>query len=351
MSPDSTYPLAIDIGSSAVKLVQFGKREERLFLSRLETASLVPGAARGGSAPDAEETARVVEGLVSAEGVEDRRVVVALPGAAAMLKTALLPSEDDFPVIDALEAEALQVLPVSLDEVRLSHLRIGRLERPGGSVDEHLMIAVRRKPLAKLLDLLRDMDCEPVIVDVNLLAMEGALELSGMRREGETIALVDIGASETLVNVVRDAHTLITRAIPSGGARVTKSLANRLGVSREEAEAIKLGDASPSDPHLVADVIEKETEELALELERTFRLMWRISPERRVDRALLSGGGASLRGLTTHLAARLDSPVEVLDPFRRVEASAERFEPHFMESLAPAAAIGAGLAYRAVEAG
>lgn len=346
MSPDSTYPLAIDIGSSAVKLVQFGKRGERLFLSRLGAASLSPGAAR-----DAEETARVVEGLVSAEGVEDRRVVVALPGAAAMLKTVLLPSEEDFPVIDALEAEALQVLPVSLDEVRLSHLRIGRLERPGGSVDEHLMIAVRRKPLAKLLELLGDMDYEPVIVDVNLLALEGALELSGMRREGETIALVDIGASETLVNVARDAHTLITRAIPSGGARVTKSLANRLGVSREEAEAIKLGDASPSDPRLVADVIEEEMEELALELERTFRPMWRISSGRRVDRTLLSGGGASLRGLPTHLAARLDLPVGVLDPFRRVEAPADRFEPHFMESLAPAAAVGAGLAYRAVEAG
>ena len=346
MSPDSTYPLAIDIGSSAVKLVQFGKRGERLFLSRLGAASLPSGAVR-----DAEETARVVEGLVSAEGVEDRRVVVALPGAAAMLKTVLLPSEEDFPVIDALEAEALQVLPVPLDEVRLSHLRIGRLERPGGSVDEHLMIAVRRKPLAKLLELLGDMDYEPVIVDVNLLALEGALELSGMRREGETIALVDIGASETLVNVARDVHTLITRAIPSGGARVTKSLANRLGVSREEAEAIKLGDASPSDPRLVADVIEEEMEELALELERTFRPMWRISSGRRVDRALLSGGGASLRGLPTHLAARLDLPVEVLDPFRRVEAPADRFEPHFMESLAPAAAVGAGLAYRAVEAG
>ena len=349
MSGDSTCPLAIDIGSSAVKLVQLGREGGRLFLSRLGAASLPPGAARGGFARNAGEVMRVVEELISAEGAEDKKVVVALSGAAAILRPALLPSEEDFPVADALEAEAAQTLPVPLDEVRLSHLRIGRLERPGGSMDEYLMIAARRRPLEALLDALRDADYEPVIVDVNFLAMESAFELSGMRREGETVALADVGASSTLVNVGRDAHTLMARAIPSGGAELTKSLANRLGVSEEEAEAVKRGEASPPDPQAAADVIREEVENLATELERTFRLMWRPSSGQYVDRVVLSGGGALLEGLPARLAEALDLPVEVIEPFRRVETAGERVEPRLAESLSPLAAIGAGLAYRAAE--
>lgn len=260
----------------------------------------------------------------------------------------LLPSEEDFPVSDALEAEAIQVLPVSLDEVRLSHLRIGQVEKMGAIMDEYLMIAVKRKPLERLRNFLEYIDYEPVIVDVNFFAMESAFELSGMRRQGETVALVDVGASETLVNVVRDDHVLLTRAIPFGGGRVTKALADRLAVLEEEAESIKSGDAPSPDPSVVADVIRVEVERMVLELGRTLRLLESASPAQRVERVVLSGGGARLEGLAVRMAIALDSPVEILKPFRHVEVPNDRFDPGFVESLSPVAAIGAGLAYRAV---
>ena len=62
---------------------------------------------------------------------EEKKVVVALSGKAAMVRTVLLPAEEDFPVLDALEAEAMQVLPFPLDEVRLSHLRVGQIGKRG----------------------------------------------------------------------------------------------------------------------------------------------------------------------------------------------------------------------------
>ena len=349
MSGDSTYPVAIDIGSSAVKLVKLEKRDERLFLSRLGAVSLAPGAVRGGFVRDPEEVKRALEILLPAGEGEEKKVIVALSGKAAMLRTVLLHAEEDFPVIDALEAEAMQVLPVPLDEVRLSHLRIGEFEKHGMRVDEYLMIAVRRKPLEELLDFLKSINYEPVIVDVNLLALESAFELSGMRETGETVALVDVGASETLVTVLRDEHILITRAIQFGGARVTRALANRLSIPLKEAEAVKLGKAPSPDPKAVAETIHAEVDKLAFELGRTLRLIWRISPAPHVDRVVLSGGGAFLTGLPARLATALDVPVKILKPFRHVEVPDERFAPHFVESLAPIAAIGAGLAYRAVE--
>ena len=348
MSDDSA-PLAIDIGSSAVKLVKLEKKEERLVLSRLGAVSLAPGAVQGGFVHDPEEVERALAELLPTGGEEEKKVVVALSGRAAMVRTVLLPAEEDFPVVDALEAEAMQVLPVPLDEVRLSHLQVGQLERGAERLDEYLMIAVKQEPLDALVNFLKRVDYEPVIVDVNFLAMESAFELSGMREEGEITALVDIGASETLVNVVCDEHTLMTRAIPFGGEGLTRLLSNRLVISREEAEVVKLGKASAANPDALDDVLRLEAQKLAFELDRTFQLMWRITPAPKVERVVLSGGGALLGGLPERLAAALDAPVEILEPFRHVEAPGEAFDSDLMESLAPIAAIGAGLAYRAVE--
>ena len=348
MSDEST-PLAIDIGSSAVKLVKLEKKDERLVLSRLGAAPLAPGAVRGGFVHDPEEVERALGELLSGKE-EERKVVVALSGAAAMVRTVLLPAEEDFPVVDALEAEAMQVLPYPLDEVRLSHLRVGQIEKRTERLDEYLMIAVKREPLDALLAFLKRVRYEPVVVDVNFLAMESAFELSGMREEGEITALVDIGASETLVNVVCDEHTLITRAVPFGGEALTKLLSERLAVSREEAEAVKRGKATAARKDVLEEVLGAEADKLAFELDGTFRLMWPITPAPKVERVVLSGGGALLEGLPERLAAALNVPVEILEPFRLVEAPVEEFDSGLLGSLAPAAAIGAGLAYRAVEA-
>lgn len=348
MSDDSA-PLAIDIGSSALKAVKLEKEGERLVLSRLGAASLAPGAVHGGFVHDPEEVERALAELMPAGGAEEKKVVVALSGGAAMVRTVLLPAEEDFPVVDALEAEAMQVLPVPLDEVRLSHLRVGQFERGVERLDEYLMIAVKREPLEALLNFFERIEYEPVIVDVNFLAMESAFELSGMREEGEITALVDIGASETLVDVVCDEHTLMTRAVPFGGEGLTRALSDRLAISREEAEAVKQGKTPAANPDVLEEVLRLEAEKLAFELDETFRLMWPITPTPKVGRIVLSGGGAQLKRLPERLKAALDAPVEILDPFRRVEAPEEAFDSDLLESLSPAAAIGAGLAYRAVE--
>ncbi|MCE2454004.1 MAG: pilus assembly protein PilM, partial [Nitrospinae bacterium] len=155
--------MAIDIGSSAVKVVKLERKEERLFLSRLGAVSLAPGAVHGGFVHDPEEVERALAELLPA-GEEERKVVVALSGRAAMVRTVLLPAEEDFPVVDAIEAEAMQVLPYPLEEVRLSHLRIGQIEKRTERLDEYLMIAVRREPLDALLAFLKRVRCEPVIV-------------------------------------------------------------------------------------------------------------------------------------------------------------------------------------------
>lgn len=345
-----SYPLAIDIGSYAVKLVQLVPVKGGLALGRLGMASLSHGAFENGEVQEHEEVMRAVEELVAAEKVKEKRVAVGISGSAAIVRTIRVPRLRGRALEEAVQIEVDQNLPYSVDDSILRRRRIRKVEVDGNVMDEYLIVAVRKNLIEDMVDLFRALKFEPLIMDVNLLAMESAFDLSGQAQDADPVALVDIGASETLVHILRGSRTLITRNIPLGGASVTQAIESQLDISRYEAEGIKLGTRTSPSPRAVTDAIRSEVERLARELGRTFQMASKVFPDDRLCRMILSGGGGHLEGLPAYLAASLDLPVEIAQPFRNVEVSSDTFDPEYVESLGPIATVGAGLAYQAVMA-
>ncbi len=350
MFAKAKYPIALDIGSHAVKLVQFERKKKGLSLSRLGMASLASGAVVDGTVRDHEEVMRAVDELIAAERAKMKEVVVSVSGSAAVVSTLLVPTMKGASLDEAVDAEAVQILPFPLEEARITRRRLGKITVDGQAMEEFLLVAVQREALEEMVELLRHLELEPKIVDVNLLAMENAHFHAGGKREEGVTALVDIGASSTLVHILREGRTLLTRMIPFGGVAVTKALAERFSVTQFEAEQIKLGAKPASSPRAAVEVIRGEVERLALEFGRTFQLLWDLRSEERVARIILSGGGAHLEGLPAFLSASLDLPIQMADPFKNVEIPENIFDPDYVEAIAPVAAISAGLAFRGVDA-
>jgi type IV pilus assembly protein PilM len=345
-----SFPLAIDIGSHAVKLVQLVQGKNGTSLGRLGMASLAYGAVSDGAVLEHEEVMRAVEELVSAEKIKEKKVAVGISGKAAIIKTILVPPAEGIAAEEAVAAEADQILPFSIDEARLRSQKIRKVEVDGETMDEYLIIAVRKKAIADTIDLFKHLKFEPMLVDLNFLAIESAYALSGMDEDGEPTALVDIGASETMIHIVQGSRTLMTRYVPLGGASVTQKIGENLKVNRLEAEGIKTGSKPSPSPRAVADAIRSEVERLARELGRTYQMHAQAYPEFQVRRMVLSGGGVHLDGLPGYLAASLDIPVELIEPFRKVDVPSNSFDPDFVDLLSPIAAVGAGLAWRAMAA-
>ena len=345
-----SFPLAIDIGSHAVKLVQLTRGKKGLVLGRLGIASLAHGAIADGEVREVEEVMRAVEELVSAEKLKEKRVAVGISGQAAIAKTIQVPQASGLVLEEAVEAEAEQIFPFAIDETRLRRQRLREVEVDGETMDEYLVIAVKRKAVGDVIDLFKHLKFEPMLVDLNMLAIESAFALSGVDEDGEPTALVDVGASETLVHIIQGSRTLMTRSIAFGGSRITQTIGESLNVTRLEAEGIKMGTRTSPSPRAVADAIRAEVERLAREMGRTFQMHAQVHPEDQIHRMVLSGGGVHLDGLPAYLAASLDVPVALAQPFRRVEIPKDLFDPDFVENLSPVAAVGAGLAYKALAA-
>ena len=168
------------------------------------------------------------------------------------------------------------------------------------------------------------------------------------------VALLNVGASTMNINIVRGVRSVFTRDVSVGGNQYTSLLQKELGLTFEQAEAVKRGSAPPPQVEAVDidGALETVSDMLALEISKTFDF-YRATAEEgdgSVQKIMIAGGGSKLKGLPEYLSNRFEMPVERLDPFRKIKVDARRFDPDYLREVVPEMAVAVGLALRGVDA-
>ena len=335
----------LDIGSHSIKLVRLKARSGGYQLVNFGVMPLPARAVVDHAILDADSVITAIRNLIRMEHLSARDTAVALPGQAVLSKTLRLPRMRDRELTEAMQWEAEQHIPFDIADVNLDFRVLPSDNATDGQMDV-LLVAARKTTVADRTGLLTAAGLRPVVVDSDALALANAFEAAhGLAQV--PIALVDIGASTTNVNIVANGATLFQRAIAIGGDRYTSAVQTAFGVDQDEAEALKMGhgplDAAPREALL--DVLAAGSAEIGDELQRSFEL-FRASTNRRVNRVVISGGCARIKGLDHFLGAHLGLPVSVANPFDRMSCDDSQFDPTYLQDMAPLAAVAAGLALR-----
>src|SRR6267143_1811220 len=180
--------------------------------------------------------------------------------------------------------------------------------------------------------------------DVDSFALGNQFELNYPGDRGETVALIDIGASIMKTNVVRGGSTIFARDIPFGGNNYTQAIAQQLKIPFEQAEAAKLGRDVGVRWETVVPALEAVSRELSLEVQRTFDYFASTAESERIGKIVLAGGCSLLPGLNDYLSSNGGIPVELARPFERFEVVARFTEG--VNAAGPALAVAVGLALR-----
>ena len=90
------------------------------------------------------------------------------------------------------------------------------------------------------------------------------------------------------------------------------------------------------------------TENVLLEIQKTFDFFRGTTGADRIDRIVVSGGASRVDGFVEMLAERFDSEVELFDPFKKVAFEAARFGVDSAADVQATAAVAVGLALRKV---
>jgi type IV pilus assembly protein PilM len=248
---------------------------------------------------------------------------------------------------ESIHWEAEQYIPFDIQDVSLDY-EVVEGGGSGGNMDV-LLVAVKKDKIGDYTSAISQAGKNPAIVDVDVFALQNCYEVNYGIDAGRVVALLNVGASIMNINITKGATSIFNRDIAVGGNQYTDAIQKDLNLSFDQAEALKKGaQVEGANPDNLPPILQAVSENIALEIQKTFDFFKATSSEDRIDRIFLSGGTAKVKGLQELLADRFDAGVELLNPFNSVTYNPRDFDPDFIADIGPSAAIAVGLAARKV---
>lgn len=351
-NPKARPLIGVDISSFAVKMVELtetGKGELRI--ERYAIEPLPKDAVVDGNIANLELVADALGRCWARMDTSTRYAALALPTAAVITKKITLPGnlrEQEMEV--QVETEANQYIPFALDEVNLDFQVVGPSPSDADEV-EVLIAASRKEKVDDRVACVEAANLKPLVMDVESYAAQAAFELVEKQfpagNKNQITALVDVGSNVMNVTMMQSEQPVYTREQAFGGIQLTQDIMRTYGMSFEEAETAKRNGSLPE--NYEAELLRPFLESMALEVSRALQFFFTSTPHNQVDRIVLSGGCAILRGVEEVVAERCQLPVVIANPFAHMTLS-PRVRAKQLAADAPSLMVACGLALRRFDA-
>lgn len=342
--------VGLDIGSSAIKVAQLKESKGRYFLQKFGVKSLEPEVIVDGTVMDEGRVVSAIQELFEETNIKNKHVAVSISGHAVIVKKISLPPMPDEELEGQVKLAAEQYIPFDINEVNIDFHVLPPDPASDGQGDMAvILVAAKKDKINELTELVKTARLIPMVMDVDAFAIENMHGINYPLAQEETTALVNLGASVMNVNIIRAGSSLFTRDIPLGGNRYTEAIQREMGLSFEEAEESKKKEGSGEATGMsVGNVLDSVNAEVASEIARTVDYFKTSGANADLNRVLVCGGVAKAKGLIQQLSDRMQVPVEIADPFAEIDTTGCEMDPDLLAELAPSAAVGVGLALRAV---
>ena len=340
--------VGLDIGSSAVKAIELKPAGKGYKVAAYASEPIPPDSIVDGASIDGAAVVDAIRRAFEKRGIKTKEVAASLSGNAVIVKKIALPSMTDAELSESIQWEAEQYIPFDIQDVNLDYQILNRADVGGKSTMEVLLVAAKKEKIADYTGVIGQAGRVAVVIDVDAFALQNAYEANYGVEPGAVVVLLNVGASATNINILDGDQSVFTRDLATGGNAYTEALQKELNLPFDQADQLKRGvavdgvsfdDARP--------VLRAVTENVILEVQKTFDFYRASAASDRISRIVVSGGASRAEGCTELLAERFQAPVEMFDPFKKVAFDAAKFKLDAAE-IAPTAAVAVGLALRKV---
>ena len=342
--------VGLDIGSSSVKAVELQRKGNSLHLLNLGFENLQPDTIVDGQIMELNNVSNVIASIFKEHQIKTPRVAAGVSGHSVIVKNIVLPQMSEEELRESFSWHAEEHIPFDIADVNLDYQLTGHTS----DAIQVLMAACKSDKIANVKQAIQLAGKQPVIIDVDAFALQNCYELNYQPQAGEVVALLNIGAATMNINILNGARSVFARDASVGGSQYTSLLQKELGLTFEQAEAVKRGFPIPEgvESRPIKPIIETVSDILALEVRKTMDFYRATAEEssEAIQKILIAGGGSKLPGLGEYLAKRFEIPVEVFDPFRQIQVDSRKFDPDYMREIVPEMAVAVGLALRGVDA-
>ena len=313
----------LDIGDFSLKLTVLERRRDfrgrhNFFLKNYGAIGLPPGLIIDGEIKDALKLKIFIKSLLKQAvlgPVKFRGVIASLPENRTFLKEISIPkliNGNSFPLI---REELEKQIPTPLDELYLDWQEMEPVKSKG---EVKIVVAAAPKTLVdSYTALLESAGLQPLVFEIESLALSRTIIGDQEFSPEDTKIIIDIGAERTSIIFWRNGAPRLSVSSESSGHAITSAIAEKQKITLTEAEKIKLqcGLDPENCPGEIKEIISKNLEELVKDTKSAIRYyLERVSPETRIEKIILSGGGANLDKLESILSQELKIKVRQAVP-------------------------------------
>jgi type IV pilus assembly protein PilM len=340
--------VGLDIGSNTVKAIELKPSGKNYRVAAIAVEAVPPDSIVDGSIIDSGAVTDSVGRVFSTKQFKGKDVAASLSGNSVIVKKITLPVMSESELSESIYWEAEQYIPFDIQDVNLDYQIIDGAKNGDGGTMEVLLVAAKKDKIADYTNVITQAGRSPAIVDVDAFALQNAYEANYGYSANSVVALLNAGASAININILAGAQSVFTRDISMGGNAFTEAIQKELSLPFEAAEDLKKGqnvdgvtyeDARP--------VLRAMTDNVLLEVEKTFDFFKATASSDHIDRIMLSGGASRVEGFMESLRERFSTQVELFDPFRQIFFDVNKLGVS-PEEMAPLAAVAVGLALRKV---
>lgn len=340
----SDLVIGLDIGSHAIKVCQLKQVRSGYSIVTLGSAVLPEGAVDDGTLYDPKIVGESISTLFKNLKIKNKKIGFSISGYSVIVKKVSLAVMDDAALEEHIMEEAEQYIPFDIEDVYLDFQDL-KTHGDDGDRTDVMLVAAKKEIVDDYLKMIRDLNLNPVIVDVDGFALENTYEYN-YQKTGN-VALVDIGASKMNINILSNGISVVARDIIVGSRQITEQIQNIFDVEFEDAEALKLGFLPAEDRQQeIEEIFTATCTQWVLEIKKAIDLYHSNHPDRPLEKLFLSGGGSKVQGLTDFLARETGLSVELFNPFINMTSKKRKIDSNYLNSIAPEMAIATGIALR-----
>jgi type IV pilus assembly protein PilM len=337
--------VGVDIGASSIKVVQLKEKGKKLQVVRWGFAPLAPQTIIDGHVMNA---SAVTEGLLrifSEQKIQQKDVAIGVYGQSVINRKITVPMMTQAELDEQITWEAEQHIPFDIKLMSIDYEVLRK--RPEAGQMDLILVAAKKDEINDYANILREAKLRPLVVDINGFAMQNIFENQyGLPPDG-TIALLNVGAVVSTLNIVSRGVSAFTREITNAGNAITEEIRKQCNCSYEQAEAYKCG-GGPTQivPQEVHQIIMQASVGLAGEIQRSLDFYLATSGETEISRIFVSGGSAYLAPLAQAIEKRARVPVQLFDPMANLTVDTKAVNEPQMRAMAAQMVVALGLSLR-----
>ncbi|MFH1416143.1 MAG: type IV pilus assembly protein PilM [Elusimicrobiota bacterium] len=306
--------LGIDIGTKNIKIVNAVKKSDEFYDI---TADMVAIPANANAKTRDKTVSQLLRSLVRKNGIKEKVATASIGNPDIVIRKLDFPNMPRGELSNTIKLQAERLIYTDLNKMDTDFDVRNREDKEGMDV---IFVAIEKEMVTRHMKLIQDGGLEPVIIDVDNLAMGNSYLSFEPNAPNESVLLMNIGHSKTCFTIVSEGNFCFTKSISFGGKDITEEIKKEMDISYEKADVLKKKTEQWDEVGMnIKNILRKCSADLLEAIYRSVEYCKSQGLLQSIDRMLLTGGSARLGEIDSFFNGILGMPAEIWNPFNNIK--------------------------------